>query len=48
MASESQDRIDLHEILGTLRRGLWLIVACMLLVGGAALALSLADEAVRR
>jgi len=41
MASESQDRIDLHEILGTLRRGLWLIVGCMLLLGGAALAVSL-------
>ena len=35
MASDSQDRIDLHEILGTLRRGLWIILVSMLLVGGA-------------
>jgi succinoglycan biosynthesis transport protein ExoP len=41
MASESQDRIDLHEILGTIRRGFWLIAASMIIVGGAAAALSL-------
>src|SRR4051794_29105255 len=41
MPSESRDRIDLHEVLGTIRRGLPLIVISTLLLGGVALALSL-------